>query len=420
MTKLLDSLENIYKVGGCVRDQLIGVEPNDIDYVAVGYTEEQMLLLGFKKVGISFPVFLDPDTNCEVALARTEKSTGDGYNDFTVSTEGVTLEEDLWRRDLTINAIAIDKNGNIIDPHNGMVDLEKKILRHRSDAFKEDPLRVLRLARLRAKLGYEWRIASETKLLVEGMKKALYSLQPDRVYAEVSKAMKLPNAYLFFTTLDALNVLDIVFPNIAKMKNYREDSLWHMEPNVFEHTMSMLRQAAKEPEIVKWCILYHDIAKPYCRLKYGSGFGHDDKELAEPLIDIKLPNKIKYVVLFHIDNHQRIFKIFEEMTLGKCASTLESFGKNQDLFATVLAVSYYDNVGATQMKPDLEYCLHVLQGLSVMFKKICEYSPKDFIEAHQRLHDRKPTGIEIKDHIHRENCRIVKDVLNQFEAKNKR
>lgn len=163
---------NKFLVGGAVRDMLMGLEPKDKDYVVVGSSVEEMLAAGFEKVGADFPVFLHPETGDEYALARREKKTGTGYLGFT-SEFGVdvTLEEDLSRRDLSINSMALDDKGNLIDPFNGQEDLKNKVLRHTSNAFEEDPVRVLRLARFRARFGPDWTIAPETRELIASMAK---------------------------------------------------------------------------------------------------------------------------------------------------------------------------------------------------------------------------------------------------------
>jgi tRNA nucleotidyltransferase (CCA-adding enzyme) len=161
-----------YLVGGAVRDMLMGLEPKDKDYVVVGSSADEMLAAGFEKVGADFPVFLHPETGDEYALARREKKTGTGYLGFTSEFGAdVTLEEDLGRRDISINSMAIDDKGNLIDPFNGQEDLKNKTLRHTSNAFEEDPVRVLRLARFRARFGPDWVIAPETRDLIASMAK---------------------------------------------------------------------------------------------------------------------------------------------------------------------------------------------------------------------------------------------------------
>lgn len=394
----------IYLVGGAVRDQLLGLTPKDLDYVVVGSTPDEMINLGYTQIGKDFPVFLHPETNNEYALARSERSTGAAHNDFSVSTENVSLEQDLARRDLTISSMAIDTDGTIIDPFNGQADIESKTLRHTSEAFIEDPIRVLRLARLRARFGPYWKIHYSTKLLIDKMRPALSHLQPDRVYAEVAKVMDNPNSHIFFETLDELQVLDVVLPFIADLKTYREGSVWHKEPNVFEHTMNMLRHADHEPAMVKWMILYHDIAKPLCRELYGNGAGHDSAELAFPRIDINLPTKIRRAVLLHIDIHQRIFKIFEGMAPKKIVKLIYLFKGDEEMLINVIKVSQYDKLGADSIvsRPDKSF-----DPFIAAFDEINAYSPYEWIQSHEV----RPNPEHIKQHVHQNAIKTVRKYL---------
>ncbi|MBL6693702.1 MAG: tRNA nucleotidyl transferase [Proteobacteria bacterium] len=189
----------IYKVGGAVRDHIMGIRPNDCDWVVVGSTPEQMKSLGYKQVGADFPVFLHPETNEEYALARTEKKTGKGYSGFSVQYEkNISLEEDLLRRDLTINSIAMSEDGQIIDPYNGVKDIKNKILRHTSEAFYEDPLRALRLGRFKTKFNdfviHEDTTEALSKILLSG---EIAHLTKERVLQEVKKGFEInPLKYL--------------------------------------------------------------------------------------------------------------------------------------------------------------------------------------------------------------------------------
>lgn len=199
----------VFKVGGCVRDALMGRPSRDVDYVVVGGSAEALLAQGFKQVGADFPVFLHPETGEEYALARTERKTRPGYYGFETRTEGVSLEEDLWRRDLTINAMALDAQGSLADPFGGKADLEARVLRHVSEAFKEDPVRVLRIARFLARYGDTWRVAPETAAMVRGMLQAgeLDALVPERVWAEVEKGLEEPYPWLMFQFLSDYGIL---------------------------------------------------------------------------------------------------------------------------------------------------------------------------------------------------------------------
>jgi tRNA nucleotidyltransferase/poly(A) polymerase len=206
-----------YIVGGAVRDRLMGIEPKDIDYVVVGSTPEEMIAAGFKQVGADFPVFLD-EAGVEYALARTERKTGAGYNGFTTDhNRKVTLKEDLRRRDLTINAIALDDDGTIIDPYNGADHIANGVLKHVSKAFAEDPVRVLRLARFRARYG-AWKIHVSTMKLCKQMvaNGELNHLTKERVLKEFEKALSEPCPEMFFKTLDMVGALHIIFPNFCR------------------------------------------------------------------------------------------------------------------------------------------------------------------------------------------------------------
>ena len=208
----------IYKVGGAVRDHIMGIRPNDSDWVVVGSTPEKMESLGYKQVGTDFPVFLHPETNEAYALARTEKKTGKGYSGFSVKYEkNISLEEDLLRRDLTINSIAMSESGQIIDPYNGVKDIKNKILRHTSEAFYEDPLRALRLARFKTKFS-DFSIHEETaeallKILLSG---EINYLTKERVVQEMKKGFEI-DALKYLQNIMQLNLTSPWFDNLSKL-----------------------------------------------------------------------------------------------------------------------------------------------------------------------------------------------------------
>lgn len=210
---------NSYLVGGAVRDHLLGLDPKERDWVVVGESPESMVANGFTAIGQFFPVFLHPDTKEEYALARLERSTGPGYGDFEFHTaQDVSLEDDLRRRDLTINAIAQNNKGQLIDPHGGQADLDRRILRHVSPAFDEDPLRVLRLARFKAQLSpFNFTIAADTlgrcrAIVRQGR---LAALTPERIFIELNKALVTPKPALFFQTLRDIGALADLLPDWA-------------------------------------------------------------------------------------------------------------------------------------------------------------------------------------------------------------
>jgi len=210
----------IYHVGGAVRDQLLGLEVQDTDWVVVGATPEQMIALGYIPVGKDFPVFLHPKTHEEYALARTERKTGAGYTGFDCfASPEVTLEEDLKRRDLTINAMALSTTGQLIDPYHGQHDLQERVLRHVSDAFTEDPLRVLRVARFAARFAdMDFHIADETLALMKQIAASgeLQTLTAERVWQELARALASDTPAVFFNTLRSVDALQPLMPSIAE------------------------------------------------------------------------------------------------------------------------------------------------------------------------------------------------------------
>lgn len=214
--KILSSIK-IYEVGGCVRDLLMGLDPKDVDFVVVGATEEQMSALGFERVGKDFPVFLHPKTGDEYALARKERKTGAGYNGFSVEVDNVSLEDDLLRRDLTINAMARDRQGNIIDPYNGQEDLKNKVLRHVSTHFAEDPVRILRIARFSAR--YNFSIHPDTISMMKDMVEngEFDSLTGERVWKEFEKVLTEKHLINFFDNLETIGALTKV-PGFTSIK----------------------------------------------------------------------------------------------------------------------------------------------------------------------------------------------------------
>ena len=258
--------KQIYLVGGAVRDQMMGLKAHDHDYVVVGSSVEEMLAEGYTQVGASFPVFLHPETGDEYALARTERKNGSGYTGFEVETTGVTLKDDLARRDLTINAIAMDDaDGNIHDPFNGLTDLEDKVLRHVTDAFKEDPLRILRVARFAAKLkGFT--IHPDTVAMCKelGQTQEFKDISAERVGMELMKVLETSSKpSTFFYALDLFECLDVHFPEIAALRGQTQPEKWHPEGDAFVHTMEVLDRAAEGTTSVltRYSALVHDLGK---------------------------------------------------------------------------------------------------------------------------------------------------------------
>jgi len=301
------SLKQVYLVGGAVRDKLLNIQSKDNDYVVIGETPEVMEALGFLPIGSDFPVYLHPKTKDEYALGRTERKSGKGYTGFVVdASPNVTLEEDLARRDLTINSMALDENGTVIDPFNGQDDLKNKILRHTTQAFVEDPVRVLRIARFLARYGSEWSIHPSTTALMQELKNKgeLEHLVPERVWLETEKALGEKHPELYFQALDGLGI----FPEIEQMKNTPQPANHHPEGDVFVHTMLVLRRAADLNFNLetRFAALTHDFGKALSYKKRGNLRGHEREGVAvvEAFCErLKVPNRFRDIGVLTSDNH---------------------------------------------------------------------------------------------------------------------
>ncbi len=256
-----------YLVGGAVRDRLLGLEVRERDWVVVGATAEQLERQGYREVGRAFPVFLHPETREEYALARRETKTAPGYRGFEVDFgPEVTLEEDLTRRDLTINAMAEDASGKLIDPHGGQRDLRERTLRHVSAAFREDPVRILRVARFAARFhGLGFGIAPETLALMRGMVAAgeAAALVPERVWQETAQALEEDAPQRFFEALRECGALKVIFPEIDRLWGVPQPERWHPEIDTGVHVMMVLEQAARlsSSAEVRFAALTHDLGK---------------------------------------------------------------------------------------------------------------------------------------------------------------
>ena len=257
----------VYLVGGAVRDELLGLPVKERDWCVVGATPDELEALGYRPVGKDFPVFLHPDTAEEYALARTERKTAAGYHGFTFHTApDVTIEQDLSRRDLTVNAIARDAKDQLIDPFNGRRDLEKKLLRHVSDAFAEDPVRILRTARFAARyypLGF--RVAEETLQLMNNMvlDGEADALVPDRVWQETESALGESHPQVFFEVLRSCGALRVIYPEIDALFGIPQPEKWHPEIDCGVHTLMVLEQAVRLSDAldVRCAGLTHDLGK---------------------------------------------------------------------------------------------------------------------------------------------------------------
>ena len=308
----------VYLVGGAVRDQLLGHPYHEKDYVVVGATPEQLLAQGYQPVGKDFPVFLHPETKDEYALARTERKSGHGYHGFEFFTDvSVTLEEDLIRRDLTINAMAMDDDGKIYDPYHGHDDLKHKILRHVSDAFAEDPLRVLRVARFAARYHqYGFRVAEETLALMQQLSESgeLKALTAERVWKETARALMERDANIYFEVLRACGALKVLFPELDALYGVPQRPEYHPEIDCGIHTMMSLQQACKANYSldVRFSVLVHDLGKALTPVdELPRHIMHEERGI-QPVTDVcdrlKVPTNTKQLALAvckeHLKSHQ--------------------------------------------------------------------------------------------------------------------
>ena len=311
----------IYLVGGAVRDSLLNYPVYENDWVVVGATPEKMINLGFKPVGKDFPVFIHNKTGEEYALARTERKSGRGYQGFEFYTStDVSLEEDLVRRDLTINAIAQDSDGNLIDPFNGQKDIQLKVLRHVSDAFIEDPLRVLRVARFAARyhhLGFT--VAPETMALMKSIVEQgeIEFLVAERVWKETSRAMQSKSPHIYIEMLRECGALDILFPEINALFGVPQRADYHPEIDSGIHTLMALQQAVKlsDSAAVRFSVLLHDVGKAITPAQtLPSHTGHESRGL--PLVKkicdrFAVPNEFRELAMAVTEYHLLCHKALE-------------------------------------------------------------------------------------------------------------
>lgn len=308
-----------YLVGGAVRDALLNLPVKDRDWVVVGATPDALQAQGFQQVGRDFPVFLHPDSREEYALARTERKSGNGYTGFvTWSAPDVTLEQDLQRRDLTINAIAQADNGDLIDPFQGQRDLQARLLRHVSDAFNEDPLRVLRVARFAARFAHlNFRIADETQALMRQMAASgeLGHLTAERVWKETEKALTSRNPQVYFQTLRDCGALAVLFPELDRLFGIPAPAKWHPEIDTGVHTLMTLTLAASlSDEVeVRFATLFHDVGKaltPPEKWPSHHGHGAAGVPLVEALCQrLRVPNAIRDLALLVTEFHDIVHTI---------------------------------------------------------------------------------------------------------------
>jgi tRNA nucleotidyltransferase (CCA-adding enzyme) len=308
----------IYQVGGAVRDRLLGREVSDRDWVVVGASAEQLLALGYRQVGADFPVFLHPGTHEEYALARTERKSGHGYKGFiTDATPTVTLEDDLARRDFTINAMAMGEDGVLVDPYGGQRDLAAGVLRHVTAAFVEDPLRVLRAARFAARFGFT--IADDTQALMQELSTAgeLATLAPERVWQELRRALGEPHPERFIEVLRACGALRELLPEVDALFGVPQPERYHPEIDTGVHLLMTLQQAVRREadEVVRFAVLTHDLGKGTTPAEIlPSHHGHEERsaELTEALCTrLRVPREHRELAVLVARLHTRVHRAQE-------------------------------------------------------------------------------------------------------------
>lgn len=336
---------NIYLVGGAVRDKLLNYPSKDKDYVVVGSTVEEMLQQGFEQVGKDFPVFLHPDTKAEYALARTERKSGSGYAGFEVyAAPDVSLVEDLRRRDLTINAMAMNEQG-LVDPYGGQADLKAKVLRHVSENFKEDPLRVLRLARFAARYAHMgFTVADSTMEFMREMVGSgeLSTLMAERVWQEIQRSLGERSPEVFFEVLRQCGALAVILPEIEALFGVPQPAKHHPEIDTGLHTMMVLQQAVllSNSPVVRFAALTHDLGKGLTSAEnWPSHYGHETKglrALRALVARLRVPNEYvglaEKVMEYHTHCHRALelkaatlLKMLEAVGAFRQADKLDQF-----------------------------------------------------------------------------------------------
>lgn len=338
-----------YLVGGAVRDKLLGIDQSDRDWVVVGARVEDMLAQGFTQVGNDFPVFLHPKTKEEYALARTERKTAPGYTGFAFTADpSVTLEQDLQRRDLSINAIAQDENGELIDPYGGIDDIKQRRLRHVSAAFTEDPLRVLRVARFAARFASKgFKIANETMRLMQHLSASgeLSHLVAERIWQETDKALRTTAPAVYFQTLRDCGALAVIMPELDKLFGVPQTPEHHPEIDTGVHVMMSLEQATRlsNDPVVRFATLLHDLGKGVTP-KHNWPRHHGHEQLGLPLVDqfcarLRVPKKYRAIARLVSQYHTHCHRAQELRpdTMLRLLEALDAFRRPEQVEQFVLA-----------------------------------------------------------------------------------
>lgn len=409
---------NVYLVGGAVRDQLLGYPIKERDWVVVGASPEQLRQQGYQQVGRDFPVFLHPKTREEYALARTERKSAPGYYGFQCDfNQDVTLEDDLLRRDLTINAMAMDQKGKLIDPYKGQADLEAKILRHVSPAFAEDPVRVLRVARFAARyhhLGFK--LADETRALMYNMVKAgeLGYLVAERVWQEWQRSLEERNPEIFISTLRACGALKVVLPEIDALFGVPNPIQHHPEIDTGIHSLMVLAEAValSDDPMVRFAALVHDLGKVASPMnKWPKHHGHEEGGVViiEALCErLRIPADYRKFSVMVSRYHLTIHRLFElrATTIVKILEQTDAF-RRPNLFEKLLVSCEADAQGRGRKidyKPS-SYWRYVLTECAKV--------------SAQALIEQGFQGEAIKEALHQRRVACVELILNSWKQHEK-
>lgn len=408
----------VYLVGGAVRDQLLNLPVKERDWVVVGSSPEELLEKKFKQVGRDFPVFLHPKTNEEYALARTEKKSALGYYGFSCDfNRNVTLEEDLLRRDLTINAMAMTEDGQLIDPYNGQKDLENRLLRHISPAFVEDPVRVLRIARFAARFHYlGFKLADETRSLLYSMVKRgeLAHLVAERVWQEWQKSLEEPNPEQFIITLRSCDALRVILPEIESLFGVPNPYRYHHEVDSGVHSLFVLQAAVASTQdpIIRFSALVHDLGKALSPMSnWPSHHGHEEKgvNIIQNLCSrLRIPNDYRNLAVMVSRFHLNIHRLFElqASTIVKILEQSDAF-RRPTLFYNMLIACKADAEGCGR---EVNYRQSKLW--SYLLSECAKVNTKTIVsEGHE--------GEAIKQVLHQRRVICVELILNSWKLNEK-
>jgi len=395
-------------VGGAVRDKILGIPVQDKDWLVIGATPDEMQSQGFTQVGKDFPVFLHPETKEEYALARTERKIGKGYVGFETSFDPtVTVEEDLARRDITINAMAMDENENMIDPYGGQEDIKQKQLRHVTTAFVEDPLRVLRVCRFSARYNYlSFKINDETLSLMRTIveSRELETLAVERVWMETKKALMERTPSIYFESLRSCGALSELFPEVYRLFGVEQRKEFHPEIDAGIHTMMTIDKAAELHACaeVRFACLVHDLGKADTpKDVLPKHIGHEVlsvKRVNQLCKRLMVPNSYSqlaiYVAKYHTQCHQAL--TLRPATIVKLFESLDAYRKKDNLTNFLLACKA-DGLGRKGFgSSDYQQYGYLLR----LFEKTKEVDPKPIVESGFK-------GDEIREAIRRKRIQIV-------------